>query len=106
MWAEKDGWLNFGGKQWVKYNPVYIRFERKETVQSIVGKHVIAKLNNLRFYHSPSWQDEAVAGTLDAGEGFTIDEKVSVDGSPQFKVHNSKGATFYVTTHSNFVYIK
>ena len=75
VWAEKDGWLNFGGKQWVKYNPVYIRFERKETVQSIVGKHVIAKLNNLRFYHSPSWQDEAVAGTLDAGEGFTIDEK-------------------------------
>lgn len=61
------------------------------------GKRVIAKVANLRFYHSPSWQDEEVAGTLDIGEGFTIDEKVIVDGSSQFKVHNSRGDTYYIT---------
>ncbi|KXY30536.1 hypothetical protein AT267_14255 [Bacillus cereus] len=73
---------------------------------SIVGKRVVSKVNNLRFYDSPSWQDEDVAGTLDAGEGFTINEKVIVDGSPQFKVHNSKGHIYYVTSNEAFVYVK
>ena len=75
VWGEKDGWLNLGGDQWVKYNPAYIRFEKQESVNPIVGKRVVAKVDSLRFYNSPSWQDSAVAGTVDAGEGFTIDEK-------------------------------
>ncbi|MHB0803635.1 N-acetylmuramoyl-L-alanine amidase, partial [Bacillus thuringiensis] len=54
----------------------------------------------------PSWQDSAVAGTLDAGEGFTIDEKVSVNGFTQFKVHNSKGRTYYMTSNEAYVYVK
>ncbi|PFB36176.1 N-acetylmuramoyl-L-alanine amidase, partial [Bacillus thuringiensis] len=63
VWAEKDGWLNLGGEQWVKYNPSYISFEKKMPVNPIVGKRVVSKVNNLRFYDSPSWQDSAVAGT-------------------------------------------
>ncbi|GAB6517491.1 N-acetylmuramoyl-L-alanine amidase [Bacillus cereus] len=106
VWGEKGGWLNLGGEQWVKYNPVYIRFEKKESVNPVVGKPVVSKVDNLRFYDSPSWQDSAVAGTLDAGEGFTIDEKVSVDGFTQFKVHNSKGRTYYMTSSEAFVYVK
>ncbi|PEN94200.1 N-acetylmuramoyl-L-alanine amidase [Bacillus cereus] len=106
VWGEKDGWLNLGGAQWVKYNPAYIRFEKQESVNPVVGKRVVSKVDNLRFYHSPSWQDSAVAGTLDAGEGFTIDEKVSVDGFTQFKVHNSKGRTYYVTSNKAYVYVK
>ncbi|PEN90953.1 N-acetylmuramoyl-L-alanine amidase [Bacillus cereus] len=106
VWAEKDGWFNLGGDQWVKYNPAYIRFEKRESVNPVVGKRVVSKVNNLRFYDAPSWQDEDVAGTLEAGEGFTIDEKVIVDGSPQFKVHNSKGRTYYVTTNETYVYMK
>ncbi|HDW3056080.1 TPA: N-acetylmuramoyl-L-alanine amidase [Bacillus cereus] len=106
VWGEKDGWLNLGGEQWVKYNPEYIRFERKQSVNQIEGKRVASKVDNLRFYNSPSWQDSAVAGTVDSGEGFTIDEKVSVDGSPQFKVHNSKGRTYYMTSSETFVYVK
>ncbi|PFB55397.1 N-acetylmuramoyl-L-alanine amidase [Bacillus thuringiensis] len=106
VWAEKDGWLNLGGEQWVKYNSEYVKFERKETVHSMTGKRVVSKVDNLRFYDTPSWQDSAVAGTVDNGEGFIIDGKISVNGSPQFKVHNSKGRTYYMTSSDAFVYVK
>ncbi|MGE6963409.1 N-acetylmuramoyl-L-alanine amidase [Bacillus thuringiensis] len=106
VWGEKDGWLNLGGDQWVKYNPAYIRLEKQESVNPVVGKRIVSKVNNLRFYDSPSWQDSAVAGIVDAGEGFTIDEKVIVDGFMQFKVHNSIGRTYYMTSSEAFVYVK
>ncbi|MED0945413.1 N-acetylmuramoyl-L-alanine amidase [Bacillus mycoides] len=107
VWAEKDGWLNLGGEQWIKSNPSYVKFEKKNKVDSsIVGKRVVSKINNLRFYDAPSWQDKDVAGSVDAGLGFTIDAKVSVNGSPQYKVHNSKGKTYYVTANEAYVYVK
>ncbi|MCI0767882.1 N-acetylmuramoyl-L-alanine amidase [Bacillus sp. TL12] len=107
VWAEKDGWLNLGGNQWIKYNPSYVKFDKKSTVDSsIVGKRVVSKVDNLRFYDSLSWQDKDVAGTLDSGLGFAIDEKVNVNGSPQYKVHNSKGKTYYITANEAYVYVK
>lgn len=107
VWAEKDGWLNLGGEQWVKNDPSYIKFSKKSTVDSsIVGKRVVSKVNNLRFYDAPSWQDKDVAGSVDAGLGFTIDAKVSVNSSSQYKVHNSKGKAYYVTTNEAYVYVK
>ncbi|MEN1938985.1 N-acetylmuramoyl-L-alanine amidase [Paenibacillus sp. 102] len=107
VWAEKDGWLNLGGEQWIKNDPSYVKFDKKSTVDSsIVGKRVVSKVNNLRFYDAPSWQDKDVAGTLDAGLGFTIDAKVTVNGSTQYKVHNSKGKTYYVTANEAYVYVK
>ncbi|HDR7393894.1 TPA: N-acetylmuramoyl-L-alanine amidase [Bacillus toyonensis] len=107
VWAEKDGWLNLGGEQWIKNDPSYVKFNKKSTVDSsIVGKRVVSKVNNLRFYDAPSWQDKDVAGSVDAGLGFTIDARVSVNGSPQYKVHNSKGKTYYVTANEAYVYVK
>ncbi|GMR66499.1 N-acetylmuramoyl-L-alanine amidase [Bacillus basilensis] len=107
VWAEKDGWLNLGGEQWVKNDPSYVKFSKKSTVDSsIVGKRVVSKVNNLRFYDAPSWQDKDVAGSVDAGLGFTIDAKVSVNGSTQYKVHNSKGKTYYVTANEAYVYVR
>ncbi|PFU01574.1 N-acetylmuramoyl-L-alanine amidase [Bacillus thuringiensis] len=107
VWAEKDGWLNLGGDQWIKNDSPYVKFSKKSTVDaSIVGKRVVSKVNNLRFYDAPSWQDKDVAGSVDTGLGFTIDAKVSVNGSPQYKVHNSKGKTYYVTTNEAYVYVK
>ncbi|PFJ07563.1 N-acetylmuramoyl-L-alanine amidase [Bacillus cereus] len=107
VWAEKDGWLNLGGEQWIKNAPSYVKFNKKSIVDSsIVGKRVISKVNSLRFYDAPSWQDKDVAGSVDAGLGFTIDAKVSVNGSPQYKVHNSKGKTYYVTVNEAYVYVK
>ncbi|AXK21508.1 N-acetylmuramoyl-L-alanine amidase [Bacillus sp. COPE52] len=106
VWAEKDGWLNLGGDQWIKNDPSYVKFNKKSTVDSsIVGKRVVSKVNNLRFYDAPSWQDKDVAGSVDAGLGFTIDAKVSVNGSPQYKVHNSKGKTYYVTANEFYISI-
>ena len=91
---------------YVYNNSSYIKFEKKEPVNPIAGKRVVSKVDNLRFYDSPSWQDKNVAGTLDSGLGFTIDEKVNVNGSPQYKVHNSKGKTYYVTSNEAYVYVK
>ncbi|MEH7149303.1 N-acetylmuramoyl-L-alanine amidase [Bacillus thuringiensis] len=107
VWAEKDGWLNLGGEQWIKNDPSYVKFEKKSTVDSsIVGKRVVSKVHNLRFYDAPSWQDKDVAGTVNLGEGFIIDAKVSVNGSPQYKMHNSKGNIYYITTNEVYVYVK
>ncbi|WP_429675571.1 N-acetylmuramoyl-L-alanine amidase [Bacillus pseudomycoides] len=107
VWAEKDGWLNLGGNQWIKYNPSYVKFDKKSTVDSsIVGKRVVAKVDNLRFYDSASWADKDVAGTLDAGSGFSIDAKVTVNGSTQYKVHNSKGNTYYITASDAYVNVR
>ncbi|PEJ91086.1 N-acetylmuramoyl-L-alanine amidase [Bacillus toyonensis] len=107
VWAEKDGWLNLGGNQWIKHDPSYVKFNKKSIVDSsIVGKLVVSKVDNLRFYDAPSWQDKDVAGSVDVGLGFTIDEKVSVKGSLQYKVHNSKGKTYYITASSAFVSIQ
>ncbi|HDX9660593.1 TPA: N-acetylmuramoyl-L-alanine amidase [Bacillus toyonensis] len=106
VWAEKDGWLNLGGDQWIKNDPSYVKFNKKSTVDSsIVGKRVVSKVNNLRFYDAPSWQDKDVAGSVDVGLGFTIDAKVTVNGSPQYKVHNSKGKTYYVTANEFYISI-
>ncbi|PGG90676.1 hypothetical protein CON73_15760 [Bacillus toyonensis] len=107
VWGEKDGWLNFGGEQWIKNDPSYVKFNKKGIVDSsIVGKLVVSKVNNLRFYDAPSWQDKDVAGSVDVGLGFTIDEKVSVKGSLQYKVHNSKGKTYYITASDTYVWVK
>jgi hypothetical protein len=63
-------------------------------------------VDNLRFYDAPSWQDKDVVGSVDVGLGFTIDAKVTVNGSPQYKVHNSKGTTCYLTANEVYVYVK
>ncbi|MGS0531964.1 N-acetylmuramoyl-L-alanine amidase [Bacillus mycoides] len=107
VWGEKDGWLNLGGEQWIKNDPSYVKFEKKSKVgSSIVGKRVVSKVNNLRFYDAPSWQDKDVAGSVDEGLGFTIDAKVTVNGLSQYKVHNSKGKTYYVTANEAYVYVR
>ncbi len=99
--------LNLGGEQWIKNDPPYVKFNKKSTVDSsIVGKRVVSKVNNLRFYDAPTWQDKDVAGTLDVGLGFTIDVKVTVNGAPQYKVHNSKGKMYFVTAIEAYVYVK
>ncbi|EJS54839.1 TPA: N-acetylmuramoyl-L-alanine amidase [Bacillus nitratireducens] len=38
-------------------------------------------------------------------QGFMIDAKVSVNGSPQYKVRSSKGKTYYVTANEAYLFI-
>ncbi|PIE94791.1 N-acetylmuramoyl-L-alanine amidase [Bacillus fungorum] len=71
-----------------------------------IKSFLISKFKNLYFYDAPSWQDKDVTGSVDAGLGFTIDAKVTVNGSSQYKVHNSKDETFYITTSTGYVVTK
>ncbi|EEL95892.1 N-acetylmuramoyl-L-alanine amidase [Bacillus mycoides] len=47
-----------------------------------------------------------MAGTLDAGLGFTIDAKVTVNGLTQYKVHNLTGNIYYNTASNAYVNLK
>ncbi|MGR5967861.1 N-acetylmuramoyl-L-alanine amidase [Bacillus paranthracis] len=104
VWGKVGNWLNLGGNQWIYNDSSYIRY--KEEASSVEGKRVVSKVNDLRFYSKASWADKDVAGTVDVGLGFTIEAKVGVDGSSQYKVHNSKGKTYYITASKNYVYVK
>ncbi|MCQ6513959.1 N-acetylmuramoyl-L-alanine amidase [Bacillus cereus] len=104
VWGKVGNWLNLGGNQWVYNDSSYIRY--KEESSSVEGKRVVSKVNDLRFYSKPSWLDRDVAGTVDEGLGFTILDKVSVNGSSQYKVKNSRGSVFYITASSYYVEIK
>ncbi|PEJ20491.1 N-acetylmuramoyl-L-alanine amidase [Bacillus toyonensis] len=104
VWGKVGNWLNLGGNQWIYNDSSYIRY--KEESASVEGKRVVSKVNDLRFYSKASWADRDVAGTVDEGLGFTIIDKVSVNGSQQYKVKNSKGNVFYITASSYYVEIK
>ncbi|KIP25668.1 N-acetylmuramoyl-L-alanine amidase [Bacillus thuringiensis] len=104
VWGKVGNWLNLGGNQWVYNDSSYIRY--KEESSSVEGKRVVSKVNDLRFYSKASWADRDVAGTVDEGLGFTILDKVSVNGSQQYKVKNSRGNVFYITASSYYVEIK
>ncbi|MGE0976255.1 N-acetylmuramoyl-L-alanine amidase [Bacillus cereus] len=104
VWGKVGNWLNLGGNQWVYNDSAYIRY--KEESSSVEGKRVVSKVNDLRFYSKASWADRDVAGTVDEGLGFTILNKVSVNGSQQYKVKNSRGNVFYITASSYYVEIK
>ncbi|PEX46102.1 N-acetylmuramoyl-L-alanine amidase [Bacillus thuringiensis] len=104
VWGKVGNWLNLGGNQWIYNDSSYIRY--KEESSPVEGKRVVSKVNNLRFYSKPSWADRDVAGTVDEGLGFTILDKVSVNGSQQYKVKNSRGNVFYITASSYYVEIK
>lgn len=70
------------------------------------GKRAVSKVDNLRFYSKPSWADEDVAGIVTKGLGFEIIDKVDVQGSPQYKVKNSKGNVYYTTASPSYVEVK
>ncbi|MDM5429056.1 N-acetylmuramoyl-L-alanine amidase [Bacillus mycoides] len=105
VWGKLGNWLNLGGNQWIYYNPEYIRYGGEQT-SSVEGKRVVSKVNDLRFYDSPSWADRDVAGTVDEGLGFTIAAKVTVNGSPQYKVKNSRGNVYYITASPYYVRVR
>ncbi|EGT1437837.1 N-acetylmuramoyl-L-alanine amidase, partial [Listeria monocytogenes] len=71
------------------------------------NKKLVSKAASLRFYSKPSWADKDVAGTVNKGIGFpTVVEKVKVGTAYQYKVKNSKGATFYITASDKYVELK
>jgi hypothetical protein len=63
-------------------------------------------VNNLRFYDSPSWKDQDIAGSVDKGLGFDILDKISVNDSSRYKVKNSKENVYYITASPYYVSIR
>ncbi|MGY6667654.1 N-acetylmuramoyl-L-alanine amidase [Bacillus cereus] len=112
VFAESNGpngkWLNLGGDQWIKYDSSYIRYNKGNVLvnNNVVGKRVVSKVNDLNFYTKATWNKSYLAGTVDAGLGFTIDAKVDVNGYPQYKAHNSKGNTYHITASPTYVNVK
>ncbi|MEK4578266.1 N-acetylmuramoyl-L-alanine amidase [Bacillus sp. FSL R12-0074] len=105
VWGRLGNWLNVGGNQWIYNDSSYIRYDSGQDA-SVVGKRVESKVNSLNYYDRPTWNKSYAAGTVDAGLGFTIIDKESVDGSPQYKMKNSRGNVFYITASSYYVEIK
>lgn len=72
---------------------------------SYIGKRVESiHTGQLRFYNKPSWEDKDVYGHLTKGIGFPmILEKVKVGNGEQYKVMNSAGKIFYVTSSPTYV---
>lgn len=108
VWGKQGDWLNLGGNQWIYNSPSYTKYQGAQTSAAsyVVGKRVVSKIDNLSFYDAAFWCDKDVARTVDEGLGFTINAKVSVDGAPQYKVHNSRGTTYYITANLSYVYVK
>ncbi|MED0968575.1 SH3 domain-containing protein [Bacillus paramycoides] len=105
VWGKLGNWLNLGGNQWFYYDSSYIRYNSGQYA-SVVGKRVESKVNSLNYYDRATWNKSYVAGTVDAGLGFTIIDKVDVNGSTQYKVKNSKGNVYYITASPAYVEVK
>lgn len=74
------------------------------TPRWFTGKRVESKVENLRFYDSPSWEDKDLVNTIDKGIGFpTIVARIKVGNGYQYKVYNSKGETYYITASEKYV---
>jgi N-acetylmuramoyl-L-alanine amidase CwlA len=81
-----------------------MRHGKPITNPSTVSGRIESKVNGLRFYNKPSWEDKDVIGHVDKGYGFpTILSKHKVGIGYQYKVKNSKGKVFYITAASKYV---
>ena len=58
----------------------------------------------LNYYDGPRWSNPS--GTFNYGQGWKIDNKYLVDGSPMYRVQNSKGQLFWITASSKYVKVK
>lgn len=75
-----------------------------KTATAHVGMRVESKVNNLRYYSKPSWDDKDVVGHVDKGIGFPkITAKYKVEDGYQYQVQNSKGNTYYITASTKYV---
>ena len=55
----------------------------------------------LNYYDGPRWNNPT--GVFHYGHGWKVDNKYLVDGSPMYRVQNSKGQLFWITASSKYV---
>ncbi|MCZ0701785.1 N-acetylmuramoyl-L-alanine amidase [Natronobacillus azotifigens] len=69
-----------------------------------IGRRVESKVDQLRYYATPSWEDKALVNTINKGVGFPkIIDRISVGKGHQYQVMNSNGETYYITAHEKYV---
>lgn len=80
---------------------------REENTPSNKTNWVRSKIDDLRYYSKPSWEDKDVAGHLPKGYGFPqAVRKVRVDNTWQYEVKNSEGETYYLTASDEYVSVE
>lgn len=60
--------------------------------------------DGLNFYNGPRWTRPS--GTFGYGQGWKVDNKYLVNGSPMYRVQNSKGDLYWITASPKYVTIK
>ena len=82
----------------VSYNTEY---NISETDISTDTKYIRVKVDDLNYRESASWADDAIIGTVNKGDVFTVVEKLNVDGYYMYKTKSG----YYITASPTYVEI-
>jgi N-acetylmuramoyl-L-alanine amidase len=83
--------------------PVSVAKPVSKNVTGMRVESIYKGAEGLDFYSKATFNDKYKAGTLKYGYGFEVIEKLAVEGSYMYKVKNSKGQVFYMTTYNKYV---
>lgn len=84
-----------------------IKTDVEKTDSDYKGVSLKSKVDGLRFYNAPSWEDTDLYGRVNEGQGFPeVVAKYKVDGAHQYKVKNSKGHEFFITAAEKYVEVE
>ena len=101
-WSGKDCPANLRNGRDISWS----QFQQMIGGNGQISGRLESKVDGLRFYVRPSWEDKDVAGVVNKGYGFpTIVEKISVGSAYQYHVKNSKGVSYYITASDQYVKI-
>ena len=96
----KNGWLYIGNGQYISnVNGAYV--VKGKAPFKDAGKRVEAIVAKVNFYNTPRWTNPS--GHFTRGQGWTIIDLITTNGSPQYKVKNSRGRVFYITARKDLV---
>ncbi|MBS4198627.1 LysM peptidoglycan-binding domain-containing protein [Bacillus sp. FJAT-49732] len=100
----KNGWLYIGNGQYVSNVGGKYVDKKKDTVNSLAGRRVESIVAKVNYYNGPRWTN--ASGYFTKGQGWTIVDLIQTEGSPQYKVKNSKGDIYYITARKDLVTVK
>lgn len=86
------------GVPYVKPEEGHVSNDKDDEVSTDV-KYVKVIVEELNVRNSPSWEDDAVAGTVKKGEVFTVTKKIKVGSSYMYKLKSG----LYITASSKYV---
>ncbi|MCT8138660.1 LysM peptidoglycan-binding domain-containing protein [Anaerobacillus sp. CMMVII] len=96
----QNGWLDIGNGQFVS-NVKGAYVDKKQSKHPLAGRRVEAIAVAVNFYDTPRW--DRPSGQFTRGQGWIVIEQVTTNGSPQYKVKNSRGNIYYITSRKDLV---